>query len=170
MAYPDARLQGTSYYIAVEVQGSDYSFDSGEADTPSPALDCFAFNPYHDLESSLWMALEFVIRRAPRTVIDAKVSGRPVKEILQEHAEKMFVPRAEGAPNRYAYLTKPRQTKALRADLRRIYGESHPVPKLLDCTLALREAYREVEDSDASSCIHLENGRWHCLSCPFTTR
>ncbi|KAL1755200.1 hypothetical protein FB107DRAFT_213996 [Schizophyllum commune] len=152
-------ITGTSYYIAVEVQGSDYSFDSGEADTPSPALDCFAFNPYHDLESSLWMALEFVIRRAPQTVIDAKVAGRPVKEILQEHAEKMFVPRAEGAPNRYAYLTKPRQTKALRADLRRIYGEGHPVPKLLDCTLALREAYREVEDSDASSCIHLENGR-----------
>ncbi|KAL1688354.1 hypothetical protein GGG16DRAFT_116089 [Schizophyllum commune] len=149
----------TSYYTAVEVQCSEYMFDLGEA--TSPALDCFAPNPYHDLESILWMALEFVIHRAPQTVDSAKVLGRPAKGILQEHAAKMFISRAKGAQirSRFRYLTKPRHARALEADIRLIYGETHPFVALAGCLRALHQAYRELEDSDAASVIHLENGR-----------
>ncbi|KAL1732623.1 hypothetical protein EV714DRAFT_206231 [Schizophyllum commune] len=154
-------ITGTSYYIAVEVQNGAYQFRPQKKtfrdSSRSPALKWFAFNHYHDLESSLWMALEFFIRRAPQKVIDSTVSGRSAKEILQGHAQKMFVPEAEGSPSRWQYLTDDDVMERLDSDLRLIYGETHPVIKLVDCLPALRDAYLTLEKSMAT--LRLDNGR-----------
>ncbi|KAI4293831.1 hypothetical protein K525DRAFT_244570 [Schizophyllum commune Loenen D] len=155
-------IVGTSYYIAVEVQTSGYWFKPEVESFRVPrslALKSFAFNPYHDLESSLWMALDFVVRRAPQKVIDTNVSGRPVKEILQQHAQKMFVARADGSQSRWKYLTSFRPIRELRADLRLIYGEAHPIPKLADCIVDMRQAYIALQDSVETPTVPMANGR-----------
>lgn len=157
--------QPDPYYTAVEVQCGTYQFKPRQKsfrDGPrSLALKCFAFNPYHDLESSLWMAFEFVIRRAPQKIIDSAVSfsGRSAKEILQEHAQKMLgVPEAGANLPRWEYLMNDDAMEALDTDLRLIYGKRHPVLGLVDCLLALREAYWTLEDSVDTPTVQLDNG------------
>uniref|UniRef100_D8PL83 Fungal-type protein kinase domain-containing protein n=1 Tax=Schizophyllum commune (strain H4-8 / FGSC 9210) TaxID=578458 RepID=D8PL83_SCHCM len=100
-------ITGTSFYVAVEVQGQRYKFgpnDRADDDNESDEEDSdwknphhFSYNPYHDAESALWMALDFVFRKIPSQKLDL-VTGRNRRaiEVLREYSQQMFVPAMEG--------------------------------------------------------------------------
>ncbi|KAL1747738.1 hypothetical protein HDZ31DRAFT_31140 [Schizophyllum fasciatum] len=153
-------LTGTSYYVAVELQCCAYLFKPRDRRKPfSAALKTFSYNFYHDVESAIWMALDFAIRHAPQTIIDSVLAdGRSAKEVLQDYAQKLFVPEIQGNQIRHGYVTDPTYTGQLADDLREIYGGS-AVSRVGDLVFDLYDAYVKLEDSLATPPVVLANGR-----------
>ncbi|KAI4522853.1 hypothetical protein K525DRAFT_197847 [Schizophyllum commune Loenen D] len=77
-------LTGTVYYTAIEVQGGRHRFvDAADTDldeeptaqaqdTKSDPTSNFAFTFYHDIESAVWMAIDFITRKMPKTILDGR--------------------------------------------------------------------------------------------------
>ncbi|KAL1741996.1 hypothetical protein HDZ31DRAFT_44226 [Schizophyllum fasciatum] len=154
-------ITGTPYHVAAEVQTRSYAFmpmAGAEKSHLSDVLDHFAFNFYHDLESTIWMALAFVFRYMPRGKIDEKVMGRDIPEVLQEHARDMFLPNVEGAWSRWQYITQTRRVQKVTTVLETVYANT-PIVRLPDLIADLRQAYTDLEGSGDIPGVQLQNGR-----------
>ncbi|KAL1720981.1 hypothetical protein EV715DRAFT_249792 [Schizophyllum commune] len=143
-------ITGTSYYVAVEVQHQSYEF--GPQQTYKPNLlggpnerqktvsanpHHFSFNFFHDAESALWMALDFVCRKIPSKRRDLVTpSGRAALDI-------------EGSTERLKFIEDAVHAKALEEALTEVAGLiGH-----------LAEAYRTIEKAPFNPDMLLKNGR-----------
>ncbi|KAL1737785.1 hypothetical protein HDZ31DRAFT_70787, partial [Schizophyllum fasciatum] len=59
---------GTDFYMAVEAQAGRYLFFPDDAPPELLARYHFVHNPYHDLESALWMAIDYALQYADTEV------------------------------------------------------------------------------------------------------
>ncbi|KAL1720975.1 hypothetical protein EV715DRAFT_195940, partial [Schizophyllum commune] len=62
-------ITGTSHYIAVEVQRQTHLFLPEIFGDVLQGAESFAFNFYHDLESVIWMALDFAFCKISKTLL-----------------------------------------------------------------------------------------------------
>ncbi|KAL1675739.1 hypothetical protein EV122DRAFT_267908 [Schizophyllum commune] len=153
-------ITGTSYYVAVEVQHQSYEF--GPQQTYKPNLlggpnerqktvsanpHHFSFNFFHDAESALWMALDFVCRKIPSKRRDLVTpSGRAALDI-------------EGSTERLKFIEDAVHAKALEEALTEVYGDDCPVWKVAGLIGHLAEAYRTIEKAPFNPDMLLKNGR-----------
>ncbi|KAL1688353.1 hypothetical protein GGG16DRAFT_127263 [Schizophyllum commune] len=166
-------ITGTSYYVAVEVQHQSYEF--GPQQTYKPNLlggpnerqktvsanpHHFSFNFFHDAESALWMALDFVCRKIPSKRRDLVTpSGRAALDVLKEYSALMFVPQIEGSTERLKFIEDAVHAKALEEALTEVYGDDCPVWKVAGLIGHLAEAYRTIEKAPFNPDMLLKNGR-----------
>ncbi|KAL1743804.1 hypothetical protein HDZ31DRAFT_64680 [Schizophyllum fasciatum] len=158
-------ITGTSYYTAIEVQGRKYAFvqqpdnvmfrpTNAVKDDLNPTKN-FTFNFYHDAESALWMGIEFIIRKMPKTLLagEHEASAR----VLRDYAAKLFTQNRAGSTTRTAHIEKLSDANDLYQALYGIYGDG-PLPNIIGLIGDLHSAYNTLEKSTART-QNLGNGR-----------
>ncbi|KAL1749045.1 hypothetical protein HDZ31DRAFT_71141 [Schizophyllum fasciatum] len=150
------RTQGTADYMAVEVQDRSHIF-ANNGNEVMLVDGYFAHNCLHDLESTVWIALEFVMRRVPRQAILSRRWPKlgPAVHELNALANLVF-PNATAASVQRRNLLKMRKARDdLKDLLTKIYGQEAPIANLTDLLRKLYHAYTAVEnklkDSDVPS-------------------
>ncbi|TRM62354.1 hypothetical protein BD626DRAFT_570068 [Schizophyllum amplum] len=161
---------GTGHYVAVEVQCEQYKFrrpktmsasERCEARLTSKPEPDFAYNFYHDVESVLWLALEFVFTLMSPKIKDLTTqTGREANNSLYRHACGMRVhPKLDVREKRTAYIKEAYDTRNLHYTLRHVYGDDTPLKKVPELVTSLREAYHDLEDNFGTDLVALPNGR-----------
>ncbi|KAL1749080.1 hypothetical protein HDZ31DRAFT_59671 [Schizophyllum fasciatum] len=141
-------ITGTSMFIAIEVQASEHLFFNTQ-DDELMARNYFVFNPLHDVESALWMAIFFALHRCSRHVFDntdwnvmrARIEG------VRTFARRVFVNKVTGSKERRHLIQNSRDNRISREHLEYLYGDDSSMVKLADAVRQLRNTYRAVEDS-----------------------
>ncbi|KAL1665856.1 hypothetical protein GGF50DRAFT_51783 [Schizophyllum commune] len=168
-------IVGTPFFTAIEVQAREYEHTNGGPridlrslrDTQYKSEDdpCrnFAFNPYHDLESALWMAIHFVIFKMPKPILSGDAArAEEAASVLRKYANVLFTYAIDGSRSRTLHMKDMRLTQALFDALHKIDIKS-PVPNIIVLIQSLRDAYAELEKPDART-LWLPNGR--CIFHP----
>ncbi|TRM62395.1 hypothetical protein BD626DRAFT_433267 [Schizophyllum amplum] len=157
-------ITGTPYYTAVEVQSRQYRFKTGQKIMQT--LDAegvyapknFSFNFYHDLESVLWMALDFAIRKSSKALLSRGSGvGKETAEKLRKYARELFTPDIHGSRERNSLIEMIPNAQELWGTLSGIYGDS-PISTIVSLIEDLQDAYRALEKTTAQS-HQLDNGR-----------
>ncbi|KAL1704433.1 hypothetical protein EV121DRAFT_174505, partial [Schizophyllum commune] len=165
-------ITGTSFYVATEVQSRKYAFppsvqpvlDLNAAITPATSSDSempfhFAFNFYHDAESVLWMAFDFVTRRIPSKKRDMiMASGKRAIDELYDLSIDMFTSNINGSRERTEFLEKPTRIEQLRKTLMEIYGPVCQVYNVAVLMNLMAKAYKDLEGTTSEGLL-LKNGR-----------
>ncbi|KAI5823503.1 hypothetical protein K523DRAFT_421443 [Schizophyllum commune Tattone D] len=140
-------LTGTGDYMAVETQ-LRYHLYSGGKKVSKLADMYFAHNFLHDLESTLWMALEFAMRHVPRTSLATtdwqEIS--PILSRLKRWADKVFPNRVTASPERVKLLQMSAFQKELSLLLRKVYGDASPMADLPNLLDRLTDVYITVQE------------------------
>ncbi|KAL1749146.1 hypothetical protein HDZ31DRAFT_28322 [Schizophyllum fasciatum] len=154
-------LTGTANFVAVEVQKQAHEFEPPQSDFRNrlPISKFFAFNFYHDLESALWMALDFAFRKVPRSRLGSLTPLGPAEDLLRASAAGLFPASSRGSDHRTACFTKNGTIGALLEVLDAVHGADAPISRILDLIPQLREAYSRVEDSADVPLLQLDNER-----------
>ncbi|KAL1705094.1 hypothetical protein EV121DRAFT_204324 [Schizophyllum commune] len=147
------RTQGHPYFIPLEVATRQHQFVKNKSDAPFTSR-FFARNPFHDLESVLWIALYTLLPFSPLSPSDAKdwESYRHLLGNVRVRMQKLF-PQVRRHHNsidfdcREVFLKRSKYRDGLKALLGQVYGESSPVLRLIDLFDDLVWAYRKVEDA-----------------------
>ncbi|KAL1707285.1 hypothetical protein EV121DRAFT_199598 [Schizophyllum commune] len=168
-------IVGTPFFTAIEVQARQYEHTNGGPridlrslrDTQYKSEDdpCrnFAFNPYHDLESALWMAIHFVIFKMPKSILSGDAArAEEAASVLRKYANVLFTYAIDGSRSRTLHMKDMRLTQALFDALHKIDGKS-PVPNIIVLIQSLRDACAKLEKHDART-LWLPNGR--CIFHP----
>ncbi|KAI5897674.1 uncharacterized protein SCHCODRAFT_02564734 [Schizophyllum commune H4-8] len=142
-------LTGTAYYTAVEVQHRmhlfHYSADFDESKKHLATL-FFAFNFYHDVESVLWMAIDFILRRFPDTTTKTYRTRCEIAEKLSAYAARVFRPEMRPVDAREALIWGRDSIIDLSALLTQAYGKDSIVAQgIKSIVIALSQAYQQVE-------------------------
>lgn len=97
---PNISLQGTPAFMAVETQEKSYIFKgrSGEDD-----LDWFKFNYLHDLESTMWMFIWFIMQRIPIPLLP-QLSTESLLSQLRRENKAFFDCGVEGSSGRLKFV------------------------------------------------------------------
>ncbi|KAI5899504.1 uncharacterized protein SCHCODRAFT_02742586 [Schizophyllum commune H4-8] len=169
------RIVGTPFFTAIEVQARQYEHTNGRPLINLRALndrrskpeedpfEKFAFNPYHDLESALWMAIHFVILKMPKSILSGDAArAEEAASVLRAYANQLFTYAVDGSRSRTMHMTDMRLTQALFDALHKIYDKSL-VPNVVVLIQSLRDAYAELEKPNARI-MRLPNGR--CIFHP----
>ncbi|KAL1720986.1 hypothetical protein EV715DRAFT_196194 [Schizophyllum commune] len=165
-------ITGTSFYVATEVQSRKYAFppsvqpvlDLNAAITPATSSDSempfqFAFNFYHDAESVLWMAFDFVTRRIPSKKRDMiMASGKRAIDELYDLSVDMFTSNIDGSRERTEFLKEPTRIEQLRKTLMEIYGPVCRVYNVAVLMNLMAKAYKDLEGTTSEGLL-LKNGR-----------
>ncbi|KAL1705089.1 hypothetical protein EV121DRAFT_258986 [Schizophyllum commune] len=142
-------LTGTAYYTAVEVQHRHHLFHySADFDETKKHLATlfFAFNFYHDVESVLWMAIDFILRRFPDTTTRTYRSRCEIAKKLSAYAARIFRPEMRPVDAREALIWGRDSIIDLSALLAQAYGKDSIVAqRIKDIVIALSQAYQQVE-------------------------
>ncbi|KAL1749046.1 hypothetical protein HDZ31DRAFT_71142 [Schizophyllum fasciatum] len=138
-------LTGTGDYMAIETQLRQHIFFQGKK-VQKLAAEYFSHNFFHDLESTIWMALEFAMRHAPRQLIEKGWPdiGRVIDD-MRYKTDAVFPCRTEATKERQDLLEVSNAQKKLESSLLQIYGEQSPVPGLVKLLDKLGDAYIDVE-------------------------
>uniref|UniRef100_D8PKK7 Protein kinase domain-containing protein n=1 Tax=Schizophyllum commune (strain H4-8 / FGSC 9210) TaxID=578458 RepID=D8PKK7_SCHCM len=155
-------ITGTAQYMAVEVQSRSHLLVPLEQ-VLVPATDFFSYNPYHDLESVMWMALAFVMSRMSLTILREEnwqdladaVAG------MASDAARVFVNNICGSSARNALVTESGPKVDLQENLESLYGEASPVTTLPNLLQDIWLAYSALQSKSAK---HVTNNRYN-LSC-----
>ncbi|KAL1740366.1 hypothetical protein HDZ31DRAFT_76934, partial [Schizophyllum fasciatum] len=132
-------LTGTSYYLAVEVQRRKHLFtDKYDYEATSLGSFFFAYNFYHDVESVLWMAIDYVVRRVPSapiqsaTAVSDQPSGQPADDperqlhklaaSISKYAAKIFTSNVFGTEERQSLITDAASHKRFAQLLKSTHG------------------------------------------------
>ncbi|KAL1657559.1 hypothetical protein GGF50DRAFT_121765 [Schizophyllum commune] len=109
----------------------------------------FSYNPYHDLESLVWMAIDFVILRASSSI----VQGQPRQELaalldpLTEYAGEVLVSKVRGTQSRRTLFKRGAAAAKLAAMLLTTHGPDSPIPTTIAHLIELvRSAMATVEN------------------------
>lgn len=136
-------------YTAIEVQAARHLFYRDDAPVALLARHHFAPNCFHDLESVLWIALEFALQRVSRDVLN-NVPWEELVSIVRwqrDYLQLLFRPENFGSATRQKLMFgNEHECKLVRNGLERAYGVSSPVPQLVDLIYALGKAYMMVEE------------------------
>ena len=106
----------------------------------------FAFNFYHDVESVLWMAIDFILRRFPGTTTRTYRSRCEIAKKLSAYAARIFRPEMRPVDAREALIWGRDSIIDLSALLAQAYGKDSIVAqRIKDIVIALSQAYQQVE-------------------------
>ncbi|KAL1749048.1 hypothetical protein HDZ31DRAFT_28372 [Schizophyllum fasciatum] len=140
-------ITGTGDYMAVEVQDRAHTFYN-HSRVMKLARRYFAPNFFHDLESTIWMALEFVMIRVPRSTLE-KADWRelgPSLNNLHSLANSVFPNLTRAMPQRRELLSDMGAREELGDLLCIMYGKESPVTGLPELLGQLGDAYIDVEN------------------------
>ncbi|KAI4518231.1 hypothetical protein K525DRAFT_209065 [Schizophyllum commune Loenen D] len=145
------RTQGHPYFIPLEVATRRHQFVKSKSDAPFTSR-FFARNPFHDLESVLWIALYTLLPFSPLKPADATgwESYRNLLGNVRARMQKLF-PQVRRHHNsidfdcREVFLKRSKYRDSLKTLLGQVYGELSPVVSLIDLFDDLVWAYRKVE-------------------------
>ncbi|TRM66865.1 hypothetical protein BD626DRAFT_396660 [Schizophyllum amplum] len=161
-------ITGTPYYVAVEVQSRRYCFEDtgdirdeeGPEDVADKSDEHFSFNYYHDLESALWMAIDFVVRKISQKHIsgDPAVAAEATSK-LREYAALLFTTEIRGSATRLLHITYKMQTKKLYRAIRDIYGKDTPISETIAVIQDLQKANTRLQAAAVTRQHKMENGR-----------
>ena len=146
--------------MAVEVQSRQHLAVPVKT-TSVPATKFFSYNPYHDLESTLWMALGFIIPRMSLPVLRRDDWGnlKTSAAASMKQAASVFVDNIRGSSARRTLVTTVGPKTMLRMRLQFLYGKASPVADLLPKLLQqIWLAYRTLQNKSAE---HVTNNRFH---------
>ncbi|KAL1697758.1 hypothetical protein EV121DRAFT_274877, partial [Schizophyllum commune] len=110
----------------------------------------FSYNFVHDLESVVWMAIDFVLSRASRSLFDHTPwkDLQPAMEAVRDLKSAVIVDNVRGSQARTLLMTDPVESENLQKALRAIYGTQSPVPSVMKRLITtIRDAHRAVECS-----------------------
>ncbi|TRM65723.1 hypothetical protein BD626DRAFT_397737 [Schizophyllum amplum] len=142
-------ITGTGDYMAIEVSHRMHLFyDSGLSGLLARRY--FSYNFLHDLESILWMALDFVMHRMPRDRLLDKATWATCREhavCMVSHANRLFVNTTEPVSARELLIKDVEASEELKETLASVYGLESPLVALADLLPTLRRTYKTVEDS-----------------------
>ncbi|KAL1674591.1 hypothetical protein EV122DRAFT_281924 [Schizophyllum commune] len=139
---------GTSVFMAVEVQAQEHIFASCREEELL-TLNYFAYNPLHDVESTLWGAIYFALHRCSRRVLE-NTDWKVMRDFLLEaesYERAVCVPCTSGSPQRRALIIRPYGLCQFRKQLSHLYGDDSVMLRLVDAVECLRKAYDAVENS-----------------------
>ncbi|KAI5897668.1 uncharacterized protein SCHCODRAFT_02564718 [Schizophyllum commune H4-8] len=145
------RTQGHPYFMPLEVATCRHQFVKNKSDATFTSR-FFARNPFHDLESILWIALHTLLPFTPLRPVGAKDwdSYRSLLGNVRARMQRLF-PQVRRHHNsidfdcREVFLKRGKYRDGLKTLLGQVYGESSPVLKLIDLFDDLVWAYRKVE-------------------------
>ncbi|KAI5822662.1 hypothetical protein K523DRAFT_287805 [Schizophyllum commune Tattone D] len=143
---PREFVAGTMRYMAFEALNGRHMFTQGSkkiklADT------YFVQNPLHDLESLLWMALEFAMCYVPRRLLSTKsCEDLSSTLVLLERRINGLFPRSTPATwERTIFLLKAPSWKEVESLLRKVHGDDSPLVRLPSLLIDLTNVYEAVE-------------------------
>ncbi|KAL1749038.1 hypothetical protein HDZ31DRAFT_59632 [Schizophyllum fasciatum] len=156
---------GTAYYAAVEVQGREHLFNvTTDYFAPSLGALFFAANFYHDVESVLWMAIDYVVHRIPfatvKTVTAAEDTAsndntvdkvddskaRALAERLSSYASRIFTTDIRGTPDRTRLIKDVTRHREFFDLLSCAYGRSSVLTRFIPGLMRiLLEVYVDLE-------------------------
>ncbi|KAL1675743.1 hypothetical protein EV122DRAFT_217784 [Schizophyllum commune] len=153
-------ITGTSAYIAVEVQRQTHLFLPKIFGDVFQGAENFAFNFYHDLESVIWMALDFAFCKISKTLLASipDLSDARLK-LLRSIAIKLFPGVLEGSPDRTYTITMVARLSQLLRDLYSLYGQGAPIAKVVKLASSLNEAYEKLQSDVTTPFITLDSKR-----------
>ncbi|KAL1748948.1 hypothetical protein HDZ31DRAFT_28594 [Schizophyllum fasciatum] len=140
-------ITGTADYMAVEAQDRSHIF-ANNGDEVMLVDGYFSHNFFHDLESTVWMALEFVMRRVPRQEILSRdwLELGPAVHKMKSLANLVF-PNLTAASVQRRNLLKMRKSRDdLKELLTKVYGKDSPIANLTDLLRMLFHAYTTIEN------------------------
>ncbi|KAL1749078.1 hypothetical protein HDZ31DRAFT_28360 [Schizophyllum fasciatum] len=140
-------ITGTCVLMAIEVQAGEHLFRNMRIkDLLTHGY--FAFSFLHDVESVLWMALYFALRRCARTVYEQTLWQElgPLAQSVKNCTELIFVDDLHGSRPRKDIIVDPFQAENIRMHLQNMYGDDSPMIKLADLIDSLRDTYDAVEN------------------------
>ncbi|KAL1659149.1 hypothetical protein GGF50DRAFT_107930 [Schizophyllum commune] len=140
---------GTDYYMAIEAQAGRHLFCPPDAPSSLLALNHYNHTPYNDLEPTLWMALDYITKRADGLFIGNSPSASLVASLRYQLAYRdLIFTTYTGSETRTRLMQgDPAECEMLRATLVRAYGSRSPVPHLVDMIYAMAKAYRHAQRS-----------------------
>ncbi|KAL1673547.1 hypothetical protein EV122DRAFT_222405 [Schizophyllum commune] len=143
---PREFVAGTMRYMAFEALNGRHMFTQGSkkiklADT------YFVQNPLHDLESTLWMALEFAMCYVPRRLLTAKFSEdlSSTLVLLERRINGLFPHSTPATWERTIFLLKAPSWKEVESLLRKVHGDDSPLVRLPSLLIDLTNVYEAVE-------------------------
>ncbi|KAL1741842.1 hypothetical protein HDZ31DRAFT_66528 [Schizophyllum fasciatum] len=141
---------GTPCYMAIEVQAAKHLFYDADAPQALLARHRFSYNPYHDLESVLWMALDFAMinisSMALRKTARAALSRQAWWQVAFH--DKIFVKYFYGTVARRQLMMGDRTSLArLKLVLQRAYGKTSPIIGLVALVVKMGRAHRAAQMS-----------------------
>ncbi|KAL1705099.1 hypothetical protein EV121DRAFT_204338 [Schizophyllum commune] len=155
-------ITGTAQYMAVEVQSRSHLLVPIDQ-VLVPASDFFSYNPYHDLESVMWMALAFIMSRMSLTILHEEnwedledaVAG------ITSEAARVFVNNIRGSSARTELVIESGPKTDLQEYLESLYGDDSPVTTLPNLLQDIWLAYSALQSKSAN---HVINNRYS-LGC-----
>ncbi|KAL1725689.1 hypothetical protein EV714DRAFT_255594, partial [Schizophyllum commune] len=140
---------GTDYYMAIEAQAGRHLFCPPDAPPSLLALNHYNHTPYNDLEPTLWMALDYITKRADGLLIGNSPSSSLIASLRYQLAYRdLIFTTYTGSGTRTRLMQgDPAECEMLRATLVRAYGARSPVPHLVDLIYAMAKAYRHAQRS-----------------------
>uniref|UniRef100_D8QAJ3 Fungal-type protein kinase domain-containing protein n=1 Tax=Schizophyllum commune (strain H4-8 / FGSC 9210) TaxID=578458 RepID=D8QAJ3_SCHCM len=140
---------GTDYYMAIEAQAGRHLFCPPDVPPSLLALNHYNHSPYNDLEPILWMALDYVTKRADGHLIGDSPSASLLASLRYQLAYRdLIFTTYTGSETRTRLMQgDPTECEMLRATLVRTYGARSPVPHLVDLIYAMAKAYRHAQRS-----------------------
>ncbi|KAI5897640.1 uncharacterized protein SCHCODRAFT_02743998 [Schizophyllum commune H4-8] len=143
---PQEFVAGTMRYMAFEALNDRHMFTQGSkkiklADT------YFVQNPLHDLESTLWMALEFAMCYVPRRLLSTKFCEDPSSTLvsLERRCNDLFPHSTPATWERTMFLLKAPSWKEVESLLRKIHGDDSPLTRLPSLLIDLTGVHEAVE-------------------------
>ncbi|KAI5823195.1 hypothetical protein K523DRAFT_421612 [Schizophyllum commune Tattone D] len=115
---------GTSVFMAVEVQAQEHIFANCREEELL-THNYFAYNPLHDVESALWCAIYFALRRCSRRVLES-TDWKVMRDFLLEaesYERAVCAPCTSGSPQRRALIIRPYGLCLFRKQLSHLYGD-----------------------------------------------
>ncbi|KAL1759836.1 hypothetical protein FB107DRAFT_287321 [Schizophyllum commune] len=152
---------GTDFYMAIELQCGKHMFLPTNASKSLLAANHFGANFNHDVESVLWMALEFALQHVDKRVVSNYERGHgPANKVKAQGnlSEKVFVEVATGSDlRRRLMLGGKSQLFTLKMFLANAYGLESPMVKLVDMIKVMGDAHRQAQATDIDE--ELEAGK-----------
>ncbi|KAL1748762.1 hypothetical protein HDZ31DRAFT_28808 [Schizophyllum fasciatum] len=146
---PNDLRAGTDYYMSVEVQAGEHLFYDDDAPDTLLARYHFSYNPYHDAESVVWMALDFALMHVSAEV----VRGTDPQVLSQwlwwqtQYRHRIFVNERGSREREELMLGSHLQLARVELILKRAYGAMSPMLDLVDLVVAMGNAHRMVQSS-----------------------
>ncbi|KAL1724656.1 hypothetical protein EV714DRAFT_240554, partial [Schizophyllum commune] len=112
----------------------------------------FSFNPYHDLESLVWMTIDFVILRASPTALQNRTPQEIVALLtpVAKYAKKIMVSNIRGSPSRQNLFVNGAVSSDFGTLLETTHGPSSPAPSTVVRLIELvRTALANVENASS---------------------
>lgn len=133
------------------MQAGKHLFCPPDAPEDLLALNHFTHNFYHDLESVIWMALDYALKRADRVVLEMNMSAtlRASLQYQLDYHSQVFVEERLGSETRHRLMLGDKEEcDMLRSALVHAYGDTSPMSQLVDLVLEMGIAHQEAQMSE----------------------